>query len=76
MRSFVVFHHNYVKSTRSIDLYRFENLHALLDFFEIDYGEEKSEKEAVDYINYYNGDGDDYWMISELSGSNFHNLVV
>ena len=66
MRTFIVFHEDYGENTRSLDRYCYKTLQSLLDDLTIDYDKKDTEESALAYINAYNGDGDHYWMISEI----------
>ena len=75
MRTFIVFHEDYAENTRRLERQRFVTLQELLDHYKIDYNEAESEKEARDYIDSYNGDGDHYWMIGELFTNRMRMLI-
>lgn len=75
MRTFIVFRDNYITQNRSLEMIKRSTLQELLDVKGIDYGEKDSEEEAVKYIDNYNGDGDNYWMIYEICLEEFKLIV-
>jgi len=71
MRTFILFIDDYAGSSRYLYMEKRATLQELLDDFRIDYGEKESEEEALAYLDGYNGDGDQYYMIGEIAAKTF-----
>jgi len=69
MRTFVVFHENYIASSRNLEMIKRLTLQEVLDDKDIDYGSNDNETSALEYLDAYNGDSDHYWMIYEITSN-------